>query len=117
MAQYHDYEYEGDGLDPGLSEFIYDDSEYEADEFGERIGGDNFVDDLSEDEAAGDAAAADDGRLATDGEIEEGFGETLNPDTNPHLVEQLEDERLHHEAEADYTDPQSMAREEIPPLE
>ena len=35
--------------------------------------------------------------------LEEGFGETINPETNPHVSDQLEDERLAKEAEADYT--------------
>lgn len=94
---------EDDGRDPGLGEMAYDGSEYDMDEFGERIGDDRFEDDMAEaedDPKIGDAG--ENGPAPEDIRVEDGFGETLNTDKNPHLEEQLDDRDLGRAADADY---------------
>jgi hypothetical protein len=88
---------EEDGMDPGLGDLAYDGTEYELDEFGERISDDDLDDDMPE-----EAMSEDDMSPASN--VEEGFGETLNADTNPHLDDQFEDETLKKEAESDYNE-------------
>ncbi len=94
---------EDDGMDPGLGEMSYDGAEYEMDEFGERIG--------SEDEMPQDAAAEDEPQLesADDGsnmaphtKVEDGFAETLKPENDPGINEQIEDPELGKAADSDY---------------
>ncbi len=89
-----------DGMDPGLGELAYDGTEYELDEFSERIGSDELIDD--DDDIPEDAMTEDDMTPASS--LEEGFGETISPDANPHLDDQFNDETLRDEAESDYSD-------------
>lgn len=103
MIQQYD-EINGDGIDPGLGDLAYDGAEYELDEFGERIGGTSELEDFADDRPAD---IIDDNEIAqTDAtKIEHGFGETINPDSNPHIDDQLQDESLSQEAETDYDTP------------
>ena len=97
---------EDDGMDPGLGEMSYDGAEYEMDEFGERIGQD---DDFETDLAAEDELeSADDGTSMNNHPVEEGFGETLRPESDPVINEQIEDPELHEEAKADYEEDPDM---------
>lgn len=101
---------EDDGMDPGLGEMSYDGAEYEMDEFGERIGQD---DDLDTDLASeGDMESADDGTAMSQPEgakVEDGFGETLKPENDPAINEQIENPELHEEAKADFKGEDGMA--------
>ena len=99
IQQYN--EFESNGLDPGLGDLAYDGTEYELDEFGERIGSDNMADDYADDIPV-DSAAKQEVPMTDAGKIEHGFGETINPDSNPHIDDQLQDESLSQQAEADY---------------
>ena len=99
IQQYN--EFENNGIDPGLGDLAYDGTEYELDEFGERIGGDNLADDYADDTPI-DPAAQEEVSMTDAGKIEHGFGETINPDSNPHIDDQLQDESLNQQAEADY---------------
>ena len=101
MIQHYN-EPEGDGMDPGLGDLAYDGTEYELDEFGERIGSDDLVDDYADDMPLDTATDENVVPLTDAGKIERGFGETINPDSNPHIDDQLSDETLRQEAEADY---------------
>lgn len=93
---------EDDGMDPGLGEMSYDGAEYEMDEFGERIGSeDDFEKDLAAEE---ELEAADDGTALQDAKVEEGFGETLKPEHDPVINEQIEDPELGQAAESDYSE-------------
>jgi hypothetical protein len=89
-------EFEGDGMDPGLGDLAYDGTEYELDEFGERVGSDEMFDDDDEmaDEATGDTATDEQN-------LEDGFGETLNA---PEVSDQMEDPKLGDAAQADYAE-------------
>ncbi len=88
--EFTDYE----GMDPGLRESIYDGPEYELDEFGERIGAEDTAEEgMSEDEMMP--------LSPSESAIEDGFGEAITPSANPHLEDQLDDNDLHDEAEAD----------------
>jgi hypothetical protein len=105
IQQYH--EYDGDGMDPGLGELSYDGSEYELDEFGERIGTDMDEDDMSDDlmmDETSEASLEQD--LGSSRKVEDSFGETINPEANPHIADQLDDDQLSGEAEADYANPE-----------
>lgn len=114
---------EDDGMDPGLGEMSYDGAEYEMDEFGERIGSeDDFEADLA---AEDELESADDGtsmQNATGGDaakVEQGFGETLKPEQNPHIEEQIKDPELHEEAKSDFDSAEGMdnpAEEDRPVL-
>lgn len=73
--------------------------------------GDTFREQMpSEDDEAitSDEAATEDEAIVGTAEgspsVEEGFGESINPDTNPHLEEQLNDKQLSEEAHQDYAD-------------
>ncbi|GAC1373076.1 MAG: hypothetical protein NVSMB39_7330 [Candidatus Saccharimonadales bacterium] len=94
---------EDDGMDPGLGEMSYDGAEYEMDEFGERIGSE---DDIYEDTAAVDEPqleSADDGsNMEPQTRVENGFNETLKPEHDPAINEQLEDPELNRAADSDY---------------
>ena len=94
---------EDDGMDPGLGEMSYDGAEYEMDEFGERIGSeDDFERDLAAEE---ELDAADDGAaMRSTDPVENGFGETLKPEHDPVINEQLEDPELHEKAKTDYSE-------------
>ncbi|GEM_PF-2618974 len=98
--EFTDYE----GMDPGLKESIYDGAEYELDEFGERIG--------SEDTAE-EAVSEDEGMSEEEMQplivVEDGFGEAITPASNPHLEDQLDDTKLHDEAEAENPSPDKPA--------
>ncbi len=103
--EFTDYE----GMDPGLKESIYDGAEYELDGFGERIGSDDTAEEaMNEDEAM----AEDEMMPTTAAEnivVENGFGEAISPQTNPHLEEQLDDTDLHDEAEAANPSPEKSS--------
>lgn len=90
---------EEDGMDPGLGELAYDGTEYELDEFGERIGSEDSTDDMAAEEMPEDAASAEE--MTPDSKVEQGFGETLKSEDDP-LSDQLQDDQLSQEAEADY---------------
>lgn len=81
----------------------YDGAEYDYDEFGERIAGDDMIDEFINEE---DAMAEEEMAPATS--IENGFGETIRPDANPHIEDQLGDPQLSQEAEADYPDSRTI---------
>ncbi|HVQ43549.1 MAG TPA: hypothetical protein VMT30_01115 [Candidatus Saccharimonadia bacterium] len=89
---------EDDGMDPGLGDLAYDGSEYQLDEFGERIG----ADDLAEEDAADEEEAMSEDDMQPLSPIDDGFGETLSPADNPKLDDQFDDEALRDETEADY---------------
>jgi hypothetical protein len=92
----------GDFYEEGAYEDIY-----YPETFGER------VDSGSDDEE--DMAIVDEEEMiverpakpAANSKVEEGFGEAINPDSNPHINDQLEDDGLSSEAEADYESPDS----------
>lgn len=100
IQQYH----EDDGMDPGLGDLAFDGTEYELDEFGERIGTDDSMDDLFDDESPADISATQND-MARATQVEQGFGETIATDSNPHLGDQLDDPKLAEEAAADYVEP------------
>ena len=92
---------EDNGMDPGLGESAYSGNEYDLDEFGERISPEDSTDKaISEDDAM-----SEDKSMPTEStpesNIEDGFGEAIAPETNPHLEDQLGDDKLHDEAETD----------------
>jgi hypothetical protein len=106
---------EDDGMDPGLGDLGYDGTEYELDEFGERVGSEDLFEDEAEesemvDEPASDSATAD--VTEADKRREDAFGETLNPDENPHIGDQLEDDQSHEAAKADYAEGEMPATDE-----
>ena len=103
MIQQYD-EIDGDGIDPGLGDLAYDGAEYELDEFGERIGSTSGLEDFADDMPA-DRVAENETAQTDAAKIEHGFGETINPDSNPHIDDQLQDESLSQEAETDYDTP------------
>lgn len=81
-------------------EDLYDDL-YEADSFGERVdSGGNDEEVMEYEETDFTMAPATD--TPTPSRVEQGFGEAISPDTNPHIDDQLEDEQLKDEAEAEY---------------
>jgi hypothetical protein len=94
MIDYKYYEY--DGMDPGLEEVdaAYDGTEFEYDDFGERIG----ADELDDSEAA-DIAGEED--ISAARAIEDGFRETINAE-NADLEDQMDDPELHEAATSDY---------------
>jgi hypothetical protein len=93
--EFTDYE----GMDPGLKESIYDGAEYELDEFGERIGAEDTAEEgMSDDELMAEEEMTP--ITPSETAIEDGFGEAISPESNPHLEEQLDDSDLHDEAEA-----------------
>lgn len=115
IQQYH--EPEGDGMDPGLGDLAYDGTEYQLDEFGERIGGEDMSDEYTDDMPV-DPASEDEMAPQSDAsKIERGFGETINPDTNPHIDDQLADDKLSEAAEADYRASSESAAAEDKPRE
>jgi hypothetical protein len=93
-------------MDPGLGDLAYDGTEYEYDEFGERVGSeDMFEDDSMDDSMSEDEAIPmPSGDMPEEKHLEDGFGETINPDANPHLEDQLADDSLSQEAAADYNE-------------
>jgi hypothetical protein len=72
---------------------------YEPDSFGERIDSGSDMDEAIEYEDT-DFVTMEKSEPAS--RLEQGFGEAINPETNPHLDDQLEDEQLKEEAEAEY---------------
>lgn len=101
------YREQYDGMDPGLGDLAFDGTEYELDEFGEKIGGDDAADDMAEDDMVDDLTADDSmvteaEKSSSDSAVEEGFREAIHPDSNPHIGDQLDDPDLSEAAEADY---------------
>lgn len=92
---------EDEGMDPGLGDLAYDGAEYETDEFGERIGNDDMLDDVS-DEDDDMALEVDAPATAEEVRVETGFRETLDQDKNPNLEQQVKDDSLGREARADF---------------
>jgi hypothetical protein len=81
-----------------------DDSLYEpADTFGEQLGEPDEVEEK----------AIDEEETSAESRVEQGFGETLSSDTNPHLADQMDDEQLSREAEADYERQESQHEESL----
>jgi hypothetical protein len=98
---YDDYEDRETSLDRGSE--LYDEDIYEeTDSFGERLGSAPLDDDMADDDLSADDTMAGDEltEQSATSEVEEGFGETLAG--NPHLEDQLDDDQLSREAEADY---------------
>jgi hypothetical protein len=87
------------------SEFYEDDSMYDeiygTDGFGERVDSGGSQDEamkLGPDEAENTTPHSP----APANQVEEGFGEAINPISNPHIDDQLDDQHLSTEAEAEY---------------
>jgi hypothetical protein len=72
---------------------------YEPDSFGERVDSGNDMEEAIEYEDS-DFETMEISEPTS--RVEQGFGEAINPETNPHLDDQLEDEQLQDEAEAEY---------------
>jgi hypothetical protein len=91
-------------MDPGLGDLAYDGTEYEYDEFGERVGNEDMFEDDAMDESMStdEAIPMPAGDKPEEQHLEDGFGETINPDANPHIEDQLADDGLNKEADADY---------------
>jgi hypothetical protein len=101
---YDEYDEHTRGLD--RSSELYDEDLYETEDFGERLDRSSLDDDdMLADDSLADESLADDDTIDTDADtaqVEEGFGESIT--SNPHLEDQLKDEQLNQEAEADYSD-------------
>jgi hypothetical protein len=93
-------------LDLNQQSDFYDDEiyyeVYETENFGERVDsgsdGDALV--LDEEEMIVEKPT----KTASTKQVEDGFGEAINPSSNPHLNDQLEDDQLSSEAESEYSE-------------
>ena len=92
----------------------YDGSEYQLDEFGERIDGatDDIIDDDIATDAGTDSISEDtitEDEATPETKIENGFGEIINPANSEHLTDQIDDKNLNTEARADIESNQTDA--------
>jgi hypothetical protein len=93
-------------LDMGSQSDFYDDEAmyeelYETDSFGERIDSGSETDELMEEEDV-EIIDTPTSMGGSTNHVEQGFGEAINPASNPHIDDQLADEKLQSEAEAEY---------------